>query len=134
MELDIRYKKSGKVVDTQSAQLNEWDLTKTQVDSETHLEDDTGHGGAAVIRQFVFKTNPQSFKHNPPTKQQLFNHHLKQIEIILWQDGMKIMTDVEPQLILNKKKTQYTIIVGAVPSRGQLLPYGMTPKLLKELV
>lgn len=132
--LKIRQSKSGKVVETQSAQLDNWDLTKTQFDSDTHLEDDTGHGGAAIIRQFVFKANPQTFKYNPPTKQDLFNHHLKQVEILLWNDGMKIMTNVSPQLTFNKKKTSYTIIVGAIPMRGQILPHGMTPKLLKEIV
>ena len=111
-----------------------WDAAKAQTQSDTHLEDDTGHGQAVIIRQFKFSANPQTFKHNPPSKQELFNYHLKQIEILLWQDGMKIMTDVQPQITFNKKMTQYTIIVGAVPMRGQILPHGMTPKLLKEIV
>ena len=133
-DLKITHKKSGKVVETQSAQLNEWDLTKTQVDSETHLEDDTGTGASAIIRQFQFKANPQTFRYNPPTRQELFNHHLKQIEIVLWQDGLKIMTEVAPQLIVNKKKTMYTIIVGATLQKGQVLPWDNKPKLLKDLV
>ncbi len=109
-----------------------WDVTRGKTESTTHLEDDVGSGKAAIIRQFTFSANPQTFKNCPPSKQELFNHHLKQVEILLWQDGMKIMTDVAPQLAFNKKKTQYTIIVGAIPARGQILT--QTPKLLKELV
>ena len=110
----------------------DWHNESAEANSKVHLEDDTGHGGAAIIRQFKFTANPETFKRNPPSKQELFNHHLKQIEILLWQDGMKIMTDVAPQLVFNKK--HYTIILGAVPMRGQILPHGMTPKLLKEIV
>lgn len=122
-------------VDTDApAESFKWDAAGAEATSDTHLEDDVGHGGAAIIRQFIFSANPQTFKHNPPTKQQLFNHHLKQIEILLWQDGMKIMTNVEPRLTLNKKKTKYTIFVGATPSKGQLLPWNNQPKLLKDLV
>jgi len=131
-DLKIRHKKTGKVVETETGSVNNWDLAKTQAESETHLEDDTGYGGAAIIRQFSFKANPQTFKYNPPTKQQLFNAHLKQIEIFLMTDGLKIMPEVQPQLSFNKKKTAYTIIVGAVPRRGETLT--QTPKLLKELV
>ena len=117
-----------------AAESFKWEAARAETESTTHLEDDTGHGGAAIIRQFTFSANPQTFKHNPPSRQELFNHHLKQIEILLWQDGMKIMTKVAPQLTFNSKKTKYTIIVGALPMRGQILPHGMTPKLLKEIV
>lgn len=108
------------------------DISKGEVHSDVHLEDDTGHGGAAIIRSFTFGVNREAFKNYPPTKQNLFNAHLKQIEIALWGDGMKIMTDVQPSIKFNKKKTQYTIIIGAKPQKGHLLL--QTPKLLKELV
>lgn len=119
-------------VDTNApAEKFRWDEGRAQAESTTHLEDDTGYGKAAVIRQFTFKANPQTFSTQPPTKQELFNAHLKQLEIMLWQDGLKIMTDVAPQLAFNKKKTQYTIIVGALPQRGQLLT--QQPQLLTEI-
>ena len=120
----------ARTVDTNAPAENfAWDAAQSQVDSETKLEADTGVGKAAIIRQFTFKVNPQTFKNNPPSKQQLFNAHLKQVEILLWQDGMKIMTDVQPQLKVGKKF--YTIIVGAVPQRGQLLT--QQPQLLKDI-
>ena len=59
-----------------------WDTGRAQAESTTHLEDDTGHGQAVIIRQFKFSVNPLAFKHNPPSKQELLNHHLKQIEIL----------------------------------------------------
>ena len=122
---------AGKIDTDAPAEKFAWDEGRAQAESTTHLEDDVGYGKAAIIRQFTFKTNPQTFKNEPPSKQQLFNAHLKQIEIMLWQDGMKIMTDVEPQLKMGKKK--YTIIVGAVPMRGQMLPSGVQPQLLKDI-
>ena len=66
----------------------QWDVSQQQTkESETKLEQDVGSGQPAIIRQFMFKTNPQTWKSHPPTKQELFNHHLKQIEIWLWQDA-----------------------------------------------
>lgn len=109
-----------------------WDVNSIQTESETNLEQDEGTGGAVIVRQFIFSANPQTFKFHPPTKQELFNHHIKQLEMFLWKDGLKIMTNVEPRLIFNKKKTQYTIIVGAEPMRGQMLL--QTPQTLTQIV
>ena len=54
----------------------QWDVAQQQTgESETKLEHDVGTGQTAIIRQFKFKTNPQTWRHDPPTAQQLFNHH-----------------------------------------------------------
>lgn len=111
----------------------QWEAGQAETESQTKLEADTGHGQTAIIRQFKFKTNPQTFRNHPPTKQELFNAHLKQIEILLWQDGLKIMTDVEPTLTLSKRKQFYTITVGAIPMRGQMLPHDLQPMTLTEI-
>lgn len=108
------------------------DISKVEAKSETHLEDDAGVGDAAIIRMFEFGANPQAFKEHLPTKQELFNHHLKQIEITLWQDGMKIMTDVEPKLNINKAQTKYRIFVGAKPMKGHIL--SEKPQTLSQIV
>lgn len=43
------------------------------------------------------------------TRQGLFNAHAKQIEIMLWGDGLVFDTDYEPRLVVGKKK--YKIVV-----------------------
>lgn len=92
-----------------------------ETESKTKLEDDRGEGGVAIIRQFTFGINPQVFQERRPTKQDLFNHHIKGIETMLWRDGMKVMTDVEPQILIKQEAMQYEIFVGAEPMKGHIL-------------
>ena len=106
------------------------DLKSLEVQSQTHLEDDHGEGGAAIIRMFEFGINPQAFKEAQPTKQQLFNSHYKGIELALWRDGMKVMTEVNPRVLINDKTMTYQIFVGAQPMRGHILRE--TPRTLSE--
>ncbi len=96
-------------------------VSAIETKSETHLEDDKGTGGAAIIRMFEFAANPIAFKQHKPTKQELFNYHAKGIEVMLWKDGMKVLTEVDPKVTINQKKSKYRIFVGAVPQKGHLL-------------
>ena len=109
----------------------EHEISNIETQSKTKLEDDVGHGGAAIIRRFSFGMNAESFKEKPPTKQELFNYHIKGIEIMLWRDGMKIMTEVQPRIMLEEKKMQYHIFVGARPQKGFILREA--PQTLKEV-
>lgn len=97
------------------------DLKSIEVQSDTHLEDDQGGGGAAIIRMFEFGANPQAFKEYAPTSQELFNSHYKGIETALWKDGMKVMPEVNPRVVVNKKEGKYQIFVGAQPMKGHIL-------------
>ena len=107
-------------------------VSSIEEQSQTSLEQDTGVGQVAVIRRFTFKANPDVFAEHPPTKQDLFNHHLKGIEIALWRDGLKMMPEVKPRLVFDDDKGTYSIVVGSTPSRGQTLQD--IPKTLSELV
>ncbi len=98
-----------------------YDVKQGEVHSDVHLEDDEGSGKTIVVRSFDFKANPQAFREHIPTKQELFSAHAKQIEAYLWADGLDVMPDVHPQVILNKKRTGYRIVVGAEPRRGHLI-------------
>ena len=114
----------------EGSNMDKWsDVSKIQTASETHLEDDPGEGGAAIIRCFEFAPNPEVFKQHKPTKQELFNSHAKGIEIMLWRDGMSVMPEVEPRVTIGKKK--YRIFVGAQPMKGHLLRE--KPKTLTEI-
>lgn len=98
-----------------------YDVKQGEVHSDIHLEDDEGSGKTIVVRSFDFKANPQAFKDHTPSKQELFNTHAHQIEAILWNDGLEVMTDVRPQVILSKRRTGYRIVVGAEPRRGHII-------------
>lgn len=99
----------------------EWDVQQGEVHSNTTFEDDQGHGKKIIVRSFDFKANPEAFRHHTPSKQELFNAHANQIETILWKDGLQVMGDVAPRLMLSKKRDGYRIVVGAEPAKGFLL-------------
>lgn len=112
-----------KVINTvdNKEKVHDYDVKQGEVHSDIKLEADEGYGKTIVIRSFDFKVNPQAFKERTPSKQDLFNAHVKQIEIVLWKDGLKVMPDVAPQLIMDKKRRGYRIVVGAEPEKGQLI-------------
>lgn len=98
-----------------------YDLQNLEVQSQTHLEDDHGGGGSAIIRMFEFGMNPLAFSQHRPSKQELFNSHFKGIELALWRDGMKVIPEVNPRIIVDEKAGSYKIFVGAQPQKGHTL-------------
>lgn len=109
-----------------------YDLQDLEVKSTTSLEEDEGGGGAAIIRMFEFGINPLAFKEYQPTKQELFNSHYKGIEMALWKDGMKVIPEVNPRIVVNQAAGKYQIFVGAQPMRGHILQE--QPKTLTEQI
>ena len=73
------------------------------------------------MRTFEFGANPKVFKLKNPTKQEVFNDHLKGMEAMLWGDGLKPMTEVEPRLVFSKNKKKYRIFVACQPLMGQVV-------------
>lgn len=116
---------------TYTHQNTQYDLQDIEVQSDTKLEDDTGQGGAAIVRMFAFGMNPIAFAQYRPTNQELFNSHYKGIEAALWKDGMKVLPDVNPRVVIDEKKQQYMIFVGAAPQKGHLLKE--KPQTLTEI-
>lgn len=106
-------------------------IDSVETQSKTKLEDDTGHGEAAIIRCFIFGMNPTAFKQYNPTSQELFNYHHKGIEVALWKDGMKVMPEVNPRVSYDTKRMQYKIFVGAKPMKGYIL--NERPQTLSEI-
>lgn len=112
------------------------DVSTAESMSQTHLEDDVGHGEAAIIRCFEFGMNPEAFQNARSagmqvTKQDLFNYHHKGIEMALWKDGMKIIPESHPEVLIDEKAMKYKIFVGARPRRGHLLL--QKPQTLREI-
>lgn len=107
------------------------DLKTIEVQSDTKLEDDQGYGVPVVIRQFEFGINPQAWAQKQPSRQELFNYHIKGIEISLWKDGLAPFTEATPRVVIDQKRLRYSIFVPATPARGHLL--NATPKTLTEI-
>ena len=108
-----------------------WESAQAEVRADTKLTEDKGQGRPIILRSFEFGAKPGAFKDHIPSKQELFNAHFKQIEIILWQDGLTAVREIEPKLQINKKKTHYRIWVAATPQRGAVLVE--RPKTLSQI-
>lgn len=109
----------------------QWDAKQTEAHSELTLEADQGDGRAVIVRNFDFKMNPETWREHQPTKQELLNSHLRQIEILLMKDGLKPFTETEPRVMISKNQQFYRIVVGAEPMKGWLLHD--RPKTLSQL-
>lgn len=106
-----------------SVQLNghTHEASSVEAQSQTHLEQDKGEGDVAIIRCFTFQMNlenPALFIDRNPSKQDLFNSHLRGIEMMLWKDGMKLLLDVPPRLTFDLQNMQYSIFIAARPMKG----------------
>lgn len=109
-----------------------YDSSSVEAKSEnTHLEDDKGEGEAIVIRCFTFGMNPQTFLERRPSKQDLFNAHLRGIEMALFGDGLKVFDEVPPRLTFDIEKKQYSIFVAARARKGYLI--NERPQTLAEV-
>ena len=93
---------------------------------------DPGEGRANVIRQFMFKMNPEFKKNFQGNKQDLFNAHVRQIAMTLWGDGLRPLDSVSPRVILNIKKGFYRIFVPCEAAKGVIFSHLDKPKNLSE--
>lgn len=97
-----------------SGKEGKWTGQEIGVNSDIPLVDE-GKGKKMILREFGFVFDPNMLqkirekKWPAPTKQELFNSNWKQIEITLWGDGLIAMKEVEPRIIVGKKK--YKIIL-----------------------
>lgn len=103
-----------------------------EAQSTTKLEDDKGEGQTLTLRFFDFAANPLVFKERMPTAQELFQSHLKQIEIELWKDQWEPVTTVEPRIMFAKDKSHYRIVIAAKPVKGSFLSYKDVPHTLSQ--
>lgn len=83
---------------------------------------DSGKGAPVILRQFEFSLNPNLPRDFKFTKQDIYDSHVKQIEIMLWSDGMIALNDVKPPKVqISKKQNKYRIFVLCSPRSGQAL-------------
>lgn len=113
---------------------HKWTGQEIGVDSNIPLID-AGTGKPYIIRQFEFSFNPemakkiQDKKYPAPTKQELFNSNWRQIQVMLWGDGLVPYQGVEPRMIVGKKK--YKIILLCEPRTGVVV--ANKPRTLQEI-
>lgn len=119
----VDVQKFGGIDELGQTQLNghKHELSSVEAQSQTNLEQDQGEGIPVIIRCFEFGVNLEAFKDHLPTQQELFNSHLKGIEMHLWRDGMVLYDHVQPRIVFNKEKTKYQIFIAALPARGNVL-------------
>ena len=108
----------------------DWEGQEIEFHSDELKGGDTG--SAVIMRFFDYKGNPQQFKLRRPSVQEIFNNHSKEIELELWKDGMKPITEVQPRFMISKDMKHYRFVIAASPLRGQSV--SQTPKTLNELL
>ncbi len=109
----------------------EWEGEEIGAVSKTNIQDDKGEGQTITLRFFDFKANPETFRIQKPTAQQLFNTHLRGIESSLWMNGLKVFSEVTPRLMFSKDKSHYRFIIAAISDGTTLQKDG---KALSELL
>lgn len=111
-----------------------WQGREIGVNSDIPLVD-AGTGKKYIIRQFEFVFNPEMLnkirqkKIPAPTKQELFNSNYRQIEIMLWSDGLIPAKEIDPRMIIGKRK--YKIILLCEP-RAKVMVVDK-PRTLQEI-
>lgn len=117
-ETDSVVEKFGEKVTKHSLLASGAEAQQLETQSKVHLEEDQGSGAAVILRIFEFGMNVEAIKLAQPSKQDIFNSHLKGIELALWRDGFKVHPDVSPKIIFDTKNLKYKIFVAARPMRG----------------
>ncbi len=98
---------------------HKWEAQEVGVNSNVPLVD-AGTGKEYIIRQFDFHFNPEVIKRGMPVdKQSIFNQHWRQIQLVLWKDGLKAYEGVEPRMLISKKT--YKIIIVCEPRIGVMV-------------
>ena len=89
---------------------------------------DPGTGRPYVLRTFEFVKNPE-WKAKAITKQELFNMHWRQIQALLWGDGLVPYEDANPRIVMSKKR--YRIFILCKPRLSTFV--ADRPQTLQEL-
>lgn len=109
---------------------HQWVGHEVEVTSDP-LIDNANSGKTIVLRSFYFKADPTTLKQQKPTKQQIFDSHAKQIELMLWSDGLMPFKEVEPRLIVSKKRDEYKIFMACEARAG--VGFDRNPTKLQDL-
>lgn len=93
------------------------EVQQLETKSEQQLVD-AGTGEKVVIR--IFEFDFEQFRGVVPSKQYIFNQHAQMIRHFLWKDGLEACLEVEPKVMVSKRKKRYRIFVTARARFGQM--------------
>lgn len=113
--------KQFKAIEKTPTQDIEWEGEEVQAESKTKIQEDKGTGQPIILRFFDFQSNPEAFKNEMPTAQQLFNSHRMGMESMLWTDGLTPCEAIEPRILFAKDKSHYRFVVSCIPSLGNTI-------------
>lgn len=95
-----------------------WETSEIKFNSDPLVE--VQGGKPVILRMFTFKFDPKVIqKGRKPSKQMLFNTHVKQIRDFLWKDGLKAREDINPRVTVGEKG--YTFYIASEPKLGVTL-------------
>lgn len=109
----------------------DWEAQQVQAESDILLTNDIGQGKTVLIRNFDFEANPEAFKVQVPTKQELFDHHARGIKAFLWRDGLRPIEYIDPKLVISKDNKGYRIFIACEPMSNQTVLE--TPNTLSQI-
>lgn len=109
---------------------NRWNAQEISTESTPLM--DEARGAPIILRVFEFAANPEAFKYQIPTKEQLVSDHKKGIELFLWKDGLRPIESMRPKVIISKKKDRYSIYVTCQARPG--VSVVDKPKTLQEII
>lgn len=109
---------------------HKWEGQEVQVNSDPII--DPGTGETVLMRVFDFGANPENLKRDKPTKQQIFDSHIKQIQTMLWSDGLEPMKELNPLIQVSKKKEKYRIILWCRARSG--VTWADSPLNLRDII
>ena len=105
--------------------MSEWFGSQIQTEATPMI--DSGIGRPLILRTFEFAIKPN--QQRKVTKQELFNAHWPYIRTLIWSDGLVANTDVEPRVVVGKKR--YRIFILCEPKFRTLV--ADKPKTLQEV-
>ena len=91
----------------------DWQASAMETDQVNMV--DEGKGDKFVLRHFEYALAPDTDS-SLLDRQQLFNHHWKEIELTLWEDGFTVIKEIDPRIIIENDK--YRIFVTCRPRVG----------------
>lgn len=98
----------------------------TSLETEATPMIDSASGRPLILRTFEFAMKPNV---RVPTKQELFNLHWQQIRTMIRFDGLVANEDVEPRVVIGKKR--YRIFILCEPKFRQTVIE--RPKTLQDI-
>lgn len=97
----------------ESNDFKDWEAS--EMETEDVVMFDEGKGDKFVLRHFEYALAPD-IDASTLDKQQLFNHHWKEIEMTLWEDGFVVIKEIDPRIVLQADK--YRIFITCRPRVG----------------